>query len=328
MTLDPLHTHPGWWGLPVLDDARVLVTGGAGFVGSHLVRLLLACGARVVVLDVAGEPWRLADMAGAVEYVQVDLNDSASLRAIVAEHNPTHVFHLAAYAVQPSQRNWHDAVQANVSATLSIVDACGQDSNIRFVQIGTAHEYGGAEAAIGEDAPLRPVGVYGATKAAGMIVGRARAREVGVEWTGLRPFVAFGPQEAHQKLIPYVLTQALSGRPIETTKGDQIRDFIYVKDLVAGMVHAALAPAAVDEILNLSAGQVMSLADLIREAASLVPGADLRLGARPHRSDHIPVQKADLSKTKRLLPSWQPHYSIRDALQETLNWYRKESQGS
>ncbi len=322
-----LEADPGWWNLPSLTGSRVLVTGGAGFVGAHLTRILLACGAQVTVADVAEDPWRLSDLRGQFHYEQVDLAERQAATRCLTAVEPRYVFHLAAYGVQPSQRDWWEALRCNVAGALAVVEASVEAGVERMVQVGTAHEYGGGEEPLAEDRALNPVGVYGATKAAAMVVGRARARELGLAWTGVRPFVAFGPQEAEGKLVPYVFLRALKGLPIETTSGEQVRDFIYVKDLVAGMVHAAVAPDTIDQIVNLAAGNVMPLAELIRRAAALVPGADLRLGARPHRSDHIPRQEADLSKVARLLPEWRPRYDLETALRETLSWYESALAG-
>ena len=309
-----------------IGGLSVGVTGAGGFIGSHLTRALVHAGANVVAMDVTDDLWRLADLRGEYESVRMDLLDPGSISAAAGHCEFDIVFHLAAYAVQPRDRDPQLALKINVLGSTLLLDAMARTSSasrlLRFVQIGTSHEYGGSDQPISEDHPLVPMGIYGATKAAAMIVGRTRARELGISWTGLRPFVTFGPSEDPEKFVPYVIRTALAGQPIETTDGRQVRDFLYVKDLVAGMVCAAVSEATTDRIVNLASGEGRTLADLLQRIVDHIGGrVELRLGARLRRPDDMAIQVADVSLSRRLIPEWRPKYSIDAAIRETVDWY-------
>ncbi len=298
-----------------LSGRRVLVTGASGFLGTHLVRALAGAGAQVVALSRRGGPSEA--MAA-----RADITSAAEVRAALKSASPEIVFHLAAYGVQPDQRDAEEATAVNVNGAVAVVDAAAESGARLFVQVGTSHEYGGSDQPLREDAPLNPVGIYGASKAAGTAASRARARRRGLRWLGLRPFVFYGPGEGAQKLVPYVITRGLCGEPVETSAGEQVRDFTYVEDMAAGIAAAALADLPDGEVLNLGSGEGLAITDVLAKLAVLIPGLDLRLGARLPRPDDVARQVADTRKQRRLLPHWRPKVFIDDGLKRTVAWYR------
>lgn len=303
-----------------LAGKTVAVTGASGFIGSHLVRELLGCGASVVALYPEDQAPRLEDMKGPLEKRYFDLADPQQATSAIAGVRPEVVFHLAAYGVQARDRELERAIAVNVAGAAAVVSGAHAARSRRVIQIGTSHEYGGADGSISEEAPLEPTGIYGATKAAGMVVGRARARELGVPWTGLRPFVTYGPAEDEEKLVPYVITRALRGEPVTTTAGEQIRDLTYVEDLVHAMALAACADLPPGEVLNLGSGEPRRLLDVLRLLAQILPTADIRPGQRPPRPDDVSRQVADVSKQRRLLP-WRPEVTLERGLRRTVEFY-------
>jgi nucleoside-diphosphate-sugar epimerase len=305
-----------------LRGLRVAVTGGSGFVGSHLVRTLVQFGAQVTALYPEPTAPRLQDLES-IERVVFDLQNPDSVVTSLSEARPEIVFHLAAYGVQRRDRDLTKAVLTNVSGAAAVVEGAAQAGTRIVVHIGTSAEYGGLAEPIPEDAEIRPAGIYAATKAAGTIVARARARELGVRWLGLRPFVTFGPGEDRDKLVPYVITRALGGEPVITTGGTQIRDFVYVEDLVLGVAMAPFCDLADGEILNLGTGVGTSVGEIIDLIARTIGRADLRIGARNLSVDDVPRQVADVTKQRRLLPAWRPTTSLDEGIRRTIAWYSR-----
>lgn len=304
-------------------DKRVAVTGAGGFVGSHLAQLLIEAGADVVALDVRPPDDRLEEYHGEFDYVHCDLLDPQGTKNSIREASPDVLFHLAAYAVQPRERDAQLAISINIAGSAAVVEGAAEAGTQIVVQVGTSHEYGGAPEPIRETHPLNPTGIYGASKAAGMIVGRTRAYELGVRWIGLRPFVTFGPREDEDKLVPYIITRAMRGEPVVTTDGSQVRDILYVSDLVHVIALLARTEMSSGEIVNIGTGVGTSLRTLMDSIRQIIPGGDYCFGERNARPDDIPVQIADVSKLGGLLAQWKPSYSTLEAIAETVRFYQE-----
>lgn len=302
---------------------RVVVTGASGFVGSHLTRLLVNAGADVTTLARSPSTARLVDMSGQFSHSACDLTDRAHVKEVFSAIRPQMVFHLAAYAVQARDRDVRIAIATNVDAAVNIVEAASAAGARLVVQVGTSHEYG-AGGPLAEDSALNPVGVYGASKAAGMILGRARARELGAHWLGLRPFVIYGPGEDEQKLIPHIVLNALGGEQVITTTGEQVRDLIYVQDFVEAMACVAMASPPPGEILNVASGNAVTLATVFDILQYLLPEAVWERGARSMRPDDVEVQFASRQKLERYLPWWRPRVGLEQGLRRVVEHYRLE----
>jgi len=306
------------------EGTRVAITGAGGFVGSHLAQTLQELGARVVALDVVNPSERLDDFSGGIEYVPFDLLRVDAAKAAIRDVSPELLFHLAAYAVQPRERDAQIAISINVAGSAAVIEGAAEGDVKGIVQVGTSHEYGGDDQPIDESHSLDPTGIYGATKAAAMIVGRARAREIGVRWLGVRPFVTFGPREDEDKLVPYIITRALRGEPVLTTDGSQNRDVLYVRDMVRAMALLAAADVPTGACVNIGSGRWTSLRAIMESIRELIPTGDYRFGARKARVDDIKSQIANNARLRKFLPGWVPEYSLRKALVETIHYYARK----
>jgi len=240
----------------------------------------------------------------------------------MGKHQPDFVFHLAAYGVQARDRDPRLALDINVGGSVSVLEACASAHVSAVLQVGTSHEYGGSPSPIPESHPLQPAGIYGATKAAAMIVGRTLATSLGVRWVGLRPFVTFGPGEDRAKLVPYVITTALAGKPIKTSVTTQVRDLIYVADLVEGMALAANSNVPAGTVLNLATGHGRSLREFLTEIASYIPGATLDQELSPPRGDDVENQVADTRNAARWIPEWKPRSDLTGPIAATVDSFR------
>lgn len=302
--------------------SRVVVTGASGFVGSHLTRLLVNAGAHVTTLGRSPFPARLADLSERCTHSLCDMTDRARVAEVCSNVRPNFVFHLAAYAVQARHRDFRIALATNVNAALNLIEAASTAGVRGIVQVGTSHEYG-AGGPLSEDSALNPVGMYGASKAAGMILGRARARELGAHWLGVRPFVVYGPDEDEQKLIPHIVLNALRGERVITTTGEQVRDLIYVQDLVEAVACALVASPPAGEVLNVASGSGVPLARVFDILHGLLPRAVWERGARNLRPDDVQVQFASVQKLQHLLPWWRPRVGLEQGLGLVVEHYRR-----
>lgn len=308
-----------------LYGKRVLVTGVTGFIGSHLAERLVVEGARVSAIGrKPATEWRALGMAEEIDYHSATRWTREKLEPIVRSLRPEIIFHLAAAGVTEPYLDAEEAVQFNVGATLALLQSVSQGEYERFVYVGTCYEYGHTSPPISEDVPLDPVNIYAASKAAASLFCQMYYKSYGWPTTIVRPFAAYGPRQSARALIPQVIDHALRGQDFEMTPGEQGRDWIYVSDLVEGLVRAAVAERAVGQTINLCTGEEHSVREVVSKVLALM-GNPVRAvsGARPYRPGEVWHLVGDNRKAKELL-HWEPQVHLEEGLRRTIEWYTTE----
>lgn len=304
-----------------LAGRRVLVTGAAGFLGSHLVARLMDGGAEVCVLDQPNaRRWSALDRAELAARLRADVRSLAE---------PTHdrvlgeidvIFHLAAVGVTGDVSDVRQVVTGNIDGTLAALLAA-QRFRSRLIYCGSCFEYGSG-ARWAEDAMPAPTTEYGAAKAAGWMLANAFARRTGIDVVSLRPFTMYGPMEPPGRLIPSVVRHALAARPIDLTPGDQLRDFVYVGDAADAFVAAATTDEAVGETFNVCTGSAVSVRDVVRRVlAATGSRSDARFGALSYRPTELAVLSGDPTRAEQVL-HWRAQVSLDEGLARTIAWFR------
>jgi len=249
----------------------VVVTGGAGFIGSELVRQLAAGGRRVVAIDnmVNGHRRNIEDvLSDRVTLRECDLRDLAAWADVLPE--TACVYHLACLGVRHSLHSPFENHDVNATATLRALAACRDAGVPRFVYVSSSEIYGTATSVpMTEAHPAFPHTVYGASKLAGECYARAYHDSFGYATVVVRPFNTYGPRSHHEgdsgEVIPKFLLRCLAGRPlIVFGDGTQTRDFQFVSDTAAGIVLAGEHPAAVGQTINLGSGGEVTINELAR----------------------------------------------------------------
>ncbi len=310
----------------------ILVTGAGGFIGSHLTERLVRDGHEVRVFvryngrDDRGQIDRLdAEIQKAIEVHRGDLRDPEAVRKAVVGRS--WVFHLGALIAIPySYQNPLDVVQTNVLGTAHVLDACrGSETLERVVLTSTSEVYGTAQyVPIDEKHPLRGQSPYAASKIGSDALGESYHRSFGLPVAILRPFNTFGPRQSARAIIPTIISQALSRPVVKLGSLDPRRDLTYVKDTAAGFVAIASCDAALGRVVNIGRGEDVTIGELVE-----------RIGARLGRPIVVETDAARVrpaaSEVGRLLAGnalarelmgWRPHYSLDEALDETIAWVR------
>jgi UDP-glucose 4-epimerase len=305
---------------------RALVTGGAGFIGSHLVDALVADGARVVILDdlSTGSPM---NVPAAADVVEGDVADPAAVEPLVRGQDV--VFHLAARgSVQRSVERPLDTDRTNVSGTLNVLCAAREEGVGRVVLSSSSSVYGGAgEGPTGEDTPVRPRSPYAVSKLTGEHYARVFTELHGLETVSLRYFNVFGPRQradtAYAAVVPRFVAALSDGRAPEIHgDGLQSRDFTYVADAVAANLRAASAPAAAcaGRVYNVARGDPHTVLDLLGILSELL---DVEVAPRhvDRRPGDIRHSHAAIDAARRDL-GYAPGVSFRDGLAATVAWWQ------
>jgi UDP-glucose 4-epimerase len=308
--------------------ANVLVTGGAGFIGSHVVDGLLARGARVRVLDdlSTGRRDNLRGVADRIDFVEGSVTDPAAVRRAVAGCDV--VMHLA--ALPSVARSIEEPVASHevcATGTLYVLNEAHQAKVRRVVFAASSSAYGDIPGTVRtEDDPISPMSPYAAAKLAGEHYCRCFTTAYGLETVRLRFFNIFGPRQdasnPYSGVIALFITLMTQGRT-PTVYGDGLnsRDFTYVENAVQAVLKAAEAPKAVGNVYNIGIGVSTNLLELV-EQLNRILGTHVRPQHGPPRAGDVRFSQADISRARRDL-GYEPAVSFAEGLRRTVEWYRQ-----
>jgi nucleoside-diphosphate-sugar epimerase len=311
------------------ENKRVLVTGGFGFIGSHLVRRLLQEKAKVAVLvRKTSDPWRIHEVLKDVHVLTADIQDTTNVLNAVLQYSPHYIFHLAAYGVNSNQKNDLDALKINVLGTMNIVQAAKAAGCTKMINLGSSSEYGDKREPIHEKMVLEPVDLYGSTKAAATLISHQIALETRTPIVTLRPFGVFGEGEDSHKLFGYIIKSLLNNQEVTLTTCEQYRDYCYVGNLIDGMVMAALEPSVQNEIFNIGSGEAFPLKHFVTLIFKMLQTSQQpQFGAIPNRMNERNSPLPNISKIKTMF-DWKPVIPLEDGILRTINWYKQNRNGS
>jgi len=309
--------------------AVYLVTGGAGFIGSHLAEELVRRGHRVRVADslITGKRRNIDHISG-IEFVEGDLAELAVAHRAVS--GVEYVLHQAAIPSVP--RSVNDPIasnRANIDATLNVLVAAREAGAKRVVYAGSSSAYGDTPTLPKrEDMPTNPLSPYALQKLVGEQYNQMFTRLYGFETVTIRYFNVFGPRQdpgsPYSGVISLFATALLERRrPTIYGDGEQTRDFTYVANVVDGVLRACEAPGVAGEAINVATGGRISLNELLRVMNRIV-GTDIRPIYADARAGDVRDSQADISKARRLL-GYEPLIALEEGLRRTLAWCRSEN---
>lgn len=282
--------------MDAVTGTRFLVTGATGFLGGRVVDQLVVHGADVHAISG---------------------RDIDAVTRLVKDVEPERVIHLAAFTdIGASWTQEAECFAANVSATTALLEALRTTPCDRFVFASTADVYGAAPVPFREDGPVHPLSPYAKSK---------REAELACLDAGavvVRPFNAYGPTQAPNRVVPDVILAALRGEDVQMRGGSPRREFNFVDDTAAGIVAAATVDDVDGEIINLGCGRDISIRELAELILSLM-GNPVKpiFGVLDERPVEVPVVVADTRRSRELL-GWWPARTLEQGLIETIEWYR------
>lgn len=308
---------------------KILITGAAGFVGSHLTRRLVKEGYRVGIIErKEADFWRIGDLADKIYACEVDLRDFGRLREAVREFKPEAVVHLVVYyAVQHRPEELSLMLGTNVIATMNMLEAAREFGACLFINTSTCFVYGETDTPLNENAPLAPINLYALTKVQAEQACAFYASKYGLQTVTCRIFPPYGSDDHERRMIPSVIRSFLKGEPLLLTTGKQQWDFTYIGDVVEAYVRLLHVQefSTAHEIFNIGTGTAVSVRDVVLRIKELI-GSDRELewGTVPHRKNEVWHIQADNTKARTLL-KWQPTVAVLgDGLARVIKSYKKK----
>ena len=300
---------------------KIFLTGATGFIGSHVGRLLVHEGCEVhALIGERSNLWRIEDIVPLLHRVQCDLLAFEELDAHLRRIQPDLCIHLAWYAV-PGQYLKSVENLNLLSASLHLASRLADLGCKRFIGIGTCFEYDTSLGYFSEQSPTRPHNLYAATKLATQITLEQLAHTTGMAIAWARLFYQYGPFEDEQRLVPSVICSLLRNQIVKATKGEQVRDYLYVED-----VAAAIWAVALSDLLgpvNIGSGKPVAVRDIVTRIGAILNRPELvQIGALPYTAS----DPMFICANNRLLAentSWVPRYNPEQGLRQTVEWWQK-----
>ncbi len=308
---------------------RICITGGHGFIGTHLTRKLCEAGYDVGVIS-RRDPATIPppDSGNNPRVFFGDIRDYASVYDIYATFRPDCIIHLATfYAVEHKPDELAVMVDTNTKGTINLLEAAKNLQIARFINTSTCAVYEPGSTPLSEDNAIRPQNLYALTKAHAEEACAFYAANYGVDTVTLRLFPPYGPGDHERRLIPYVIKSLSVGTSPALTTGNQKWDFVYVDDIVDAYLAVLNSPHSFGghKVFNIGTGHPYSIRDVVERIRSTVsPSTDLAWGTVSHRKNEVWFNSGDITRANAVL-KWEPRTGLDDGLSRTVEWFTRKT---
>ena len=306
-------------------NKKILVTGGAGFIGSHLTKKLVEANAKVSVVvkyNSIIECPRLLSIWHKVRIIEADLRNIDSIIAI-KKLKFDYIFHLAAYNhVGDSFTHVNETLNSNLFSTTNLL---GHGPSFKkFVHIGSSEIYGlQKRIPFNVDEMPRPMSPYALSKYSSELYARLKCRQNKINLICIRPFNTFGPYQSEKAIIPELIIKCLLGKEIKTTLGEQTREFNYIDNIINGILLICKKINYQDKPINIGSNNPIKIKYLVRKIHKLTSSkSKLKIGEKKYRPNEIWKMQAENKFISNIL-GWKPAISFEEGLEISVDWYRK-----
>lgn len=302
---------------------NVLVTGANGFLGRHLCIELLKYKFKVIGLDIG----KSSIINIFYHSISIDLNDKESIIRIVEEQNPDYIIHLASLKNRVSSNHClFDINASDITISLNLIEACRSVNNFkRFIFIGSCDEYGDKIIPFVETQQENPLNSYGLSK---LVVSKTLLylyRTFNFPVVILRPSIIYGPMQGKEMFLPSLIQNLLRNNYFPMTLGEQLRDYVYVNDVVSAIIKCIDTTKNIDgHIFNIASGGSHSVKDISIIVSNLIRPNNLQLlkfGELPYRKNEVMKYKVNINAAKELI-GWKPRRKLLDGLKATIEYYQ------
>ena len=303
---------------------RCFVTGSTGFIGSHLVRLLLKHDVEVAVLiRPTSNPWRIKDIICRLHTINGDIVNIENSGTAIRDFAPNIVFHLGWHGGNSyNYQNDRSQIFKNLYGSLELVQIAKEAGSQRWIGLGTSVEYGKYEIPITESLRPIPNTLYGISKYCTCLAAQKLSQLCGIDFVWLRPFWIYGPYDDPLRMIPSVILTLLQGKRPALTLGEQGWDYLYIEDAVEAIWQVAITPEA-QGVFNLGSGKAHMIKSIVEQIRDLIDhNLPLGFGEVSYRPNQMMHLQADISRLQHAT-GWSPQVSLDEGLRRTVEWSRE-----
>lgn len=305
--------------MAAIEKPRLLVVGGTGFIGSHL---LAAAKDDFQVTSISLNPPSPQRFVTSVEYLQLDLTDFDSSKEILVE-DYDYVVNLGGYIDHTLFKDGGSIlIDAHFHALKNLIAILNKKSLKRFVQIGSSDEYGNLPAPQNESLREQPISPYSLAKVASTHFLQMLYRTEDLPVVILRLFLTYGPHQDERRLLPQIIRACLKDDEFAASEGYQLRDFCYVQDVVRAILQVLHTKDIEGQVFNIASGHPVSIRSIIENVQKITSGGRPHYGAFPYRPSENMALYANITKAKELL-NWSPTISLKDGLIRTIDEIKK-----
>ncbi len=307
-------------GINLSHNDQLLVVGGAGFIGQHVVKKALVQRFNVTVLT--KNSCSPADKLDDVSYLSVDISHKESLLAKLENKVFDYVINLGGYIDHANYSNGGDEVyDVHYNGVRNLVDCLDRSKIKGFVQIGSSDEYGNNPAPQSEAQRELPISPYSCAKVVSTYFLQMLYKTENFPAVILRPFLVYGPGQGEERFIPQIIKGCLNNQRFPTSKGEQLRDFCFIGDFIQAIFLSLNNNKAHGEVINIASGKPISIKKMINKITNLVGSGQPQFGLVSYRTGENMSLYGDITKAKSLL-DWSPGVGLEQGLEETIEWVK------
>lgn len=298
-------------------DKTVLVLGGTGFIGSHLVNTLLNKGAKIIIVgNSANHPTVLN-----AQYKCCDVSNCVDITACISDQQFDYVFNLSGYINHSefADQGWK-MLQDHFLGVTNVIRVLDRSKLKAFVQVGTSDVYKNNSTALSEDSELGPISCYSMAKLASEQLITMLHQTEDFPGVCVRLFLVYGPGQSDNRFIPQIIKGCLNDEKFPCSPGEQLRDFCYVDDIVEGLMLAAIKPEAKGEVINLASGNPIKIKDMVNLLQTKIDSGNPQFGEIHYRKNEAMSLYANIDKAHQLL-GWKPKVNLNLGLENTIKYY-------
>ena len=302
----------------MVKNSKILVAGGTGFIGSNLISELVAKGNKVISLSRKNNKKNLENK---VDYIYHDLKNSIKKKQIESFSDVEYVINCSGYINHRSFLNGGKEVFYNHFETVcSLTNLAVEIKAKAFIHIGSSDEYGINHCPLKESIRESPQSPYSLGKLSATHYLQQCYKQGILNTVVIRPFLVYGENQSKERLLPYLIDNCLSDREFKVTWGEQIRDYLYIKDFNNALIKALNNNDAYGEVINVASGKPISIREVIENVKEITGKGKPIFGGLNYRKGESMELYANIEKARNIL-NWEPKYEFKKTLKEVINWY-------
>jgi nucleoside-diphosphate-sugar epimerase len=304
---------------------QLLVVGGAGFIGQHVVKKALTQGFNTTILS--KNDCKAIDKLDGVTYLSVDISHKVSLLTRLEGKVFDYVINLGGYVDHANYLNGGDRVyDVHFNGVRNLVDCLDKSKIKGFVQIGSSDEYGNNPAPQSEIQREAPISPYSCAKVASTYFLQTLYKTEKFPAVILRPFLVYGPGQGIERFIPQIIKGCINNQKFPTSKGEQLRDFCFIDDVIQAIFSSLDNDNVHGEVINIASGKPISIKRMVNTIVDMIGSGEPQFDQIAYRSGENMALYGDITKAKKLL-DWKPSVGLEQGLAETIKWVKKTTNG-